>query len=39
MIDVAARSAFLVEGGERVRASWMLAGELPDLDAVIAAAS
>ena len=36
--DVAARSAFLIEDGERVIASWMLGRELPDLDAVIAAA-
>jgi peroxiredoxin len=35
MADVPARSAFLIEHGERVRASWMLGGELPDLDAVI----
>jgi hypothetical protein len=39
MQDVAARSAFLIEDGERIRAAWMLGGELPDLDAVIAAAS
>ena len=38
MQDVAARSAFLIEDGETVRASWMLGRELPDLDAVIAAA-
>jgi peroxiredoxin len=35
---VAARSAFLVEGGT-VRAAWMLGPELPDVDAVIASAS
>jgi len=38
MQDVAARSAFLIEDGETVVASWMLGRELPDLDAVIAAA-
>ena len=35
---VAARSAFLLEDGT-VRAAWMLGPELPDIDAVIAAAS
>ena len=39
MADVAARSAFLIEDGERINAAWMLGGELPDLDAVIEAAS
>ena len=34
----AARSAFLIEG-DTVRASWMLGREMPDVDAVIAAAS
>jgi len=38
MADVAARSAFLIEG-DTVRAAWMLGTELPDVDAVIAAAS
>jgi len=38
MADVSARSAFLIEGGT-VRASWLLGSELPDVDAVIAAAS
>ena len=38
MEDVAARSAFLIEDGETIVAAWMLGGELPDLDAVIAAA-
>ena len=37
-LRVAARSAFLLEGGT-VRAAWMLGTELPDVDAVIAAAS
>lgn len=37
MEDVAARSAFLIEDGERVVASWMLGRELPDIDAVVAA--
>ena len=39
MQDVAARSAFLIEDAEVICASWMLGRELPDLDAVIAAAS
>ena len=38
MVDVPARSAFLIEG-DTVRASWMLGSELPDVDAMIAAAS
>ena len=38
MTDVPARSAFLIEG-DTVRASWLLESELPDVDAVIAAAS
>jgi len=38
MEDVAARSAFLIEDGDAIRASWMLGRELPDIDAVIAAA-
>jgi peroxiredoxin len=38
MADVAARSAFLIEG-DTVRASWLLESDLPDVDAVIAAAS
>lgn len=38
MADVPARSAFLIEDGGTVRASWMLGAELPDLDAVIEAA-
>lgn len=38
MGDVPARCAFLIEG-DTVRASWHLGSELPDIDAVIAAAS
>ena len=38
MEDVAARSAFLIEG-DTVRASWMLGRDMPDIDAVIAASS
>jgi len=38
MVDVAARSAFLIEDGETIREAWMLGRELPDIDAVIAAA-
>ncbi len=37
-LRVAGRSAFLLEDGT-VRAAWMLWSELPDVDAVIAAAS
>ena len=39
MQDVAARSSFLIEDGERIRAAWMLGRELPDLDEVIATAT
>ena len=38
MEDVPTRSAFLIEG-DTVRASWLLQSEMPDVDAVIAAAS
>jgi len=38
MEDVAARSCFLVEDGEQIREAWKLGRELPDIDAVIAAA-
>lgn len=38
MADVPARSAFLIEDGAHVRVSWMLGRELPDIDAVLAAA-
>ena len=38
MRDVAIRSAVLVRDGETIEAAWMLGGELPDLDAVIAEA-
>jgi peroxiredoxin len=38
MADVSARSTFLIED-DTVRASWLLGSELPDIDAVIAAAS
>jgi glutaredoxin-dependent peroxiredoxin len=38
MQDVAARSSFLVEDGTTIRDSWMHGRELPDIDAVIAAA-
>lgn len=39
MQDVAARSAFLIEDAETIVAAWMLGGELPDIDAVVAAAA
>jgi peroxiredoxin len=38
MADVAMRSAFLIEDGNSIVASWMLGRELPDVDAVIEAA-
>jgi len=38
MSDVAARSAFLIRDGEAIEAAWMLGADLPDVDAVIAAA-
>jgi peroxiredoxin len=38
MADVPARTAFLIRDGDTVEAAWMLGGELPDVDAVIAAA-
>ncbi len=38
MTDVSARSAFLI-ADDTVRAAWELGSDLPDLDAVIAAAS
>ena len=38
MEDVPVRSAFLIRDGETIEAAWMLGGELPDIDAVIAAA-
>jgi peroxiredoxin len=37
MHDVPARTAFLIEDGT-IRRVWELGGELPDVDAVIAAA-
>jgi peroxiredoxin len=38
MQDVPIRSAFLIRDGETIVAPWMLGTELPDIDAVIAAA-
>jgi peroxiredoxin len=38
MDDVPARSAFLIEDGTTIRETWMLGRELPDIDAVVAAA-
>ena len=38
MADVPARSAFLILD-DTVRAAWLLGGELPDIDAVVAAAA
>lgn len=39
MSGVPMRSAFLIADGETIVAAWMLGSELPDIDAVIAAAS
>ena len=39
MLDVPARSSFLVEDGLTIRESWMHGSDLPDIDAVIAAAA
>jgi hypothetical protein len=38
MQDVAARSAFLIEDGQTVRAAWELGRELPDIDSIVAVA-
>ena len=39
MRDVAVRTAFLIRDGETIEAAWMLGTELPDIDAVIEAAT
>lgn len=39
MRDVAARSCFLIEDGQTIREAWMLGRELPDINAIIAAAT
>lgn len=38
MTDVPIRSAFLIRDGESIVAAWMLGGELPDVDEIVAAA-
>jgi peroxiredoxin len=38
MEDVAARSCFLIQDGATIVESWMLGPELPDIDAIVAAA-
>ena len=38
MNDVAIRTAFLIRDGDTIEAAWLLGRELPDIDAVIAAA-
>jgi peroxiredoxin len=38
MADIPMRAAFLVRDGKRVEASWMLGGDMPDIDEVIAVA-
>ena len=39
MADVPMRATFLIRDGETIEAAWMLGGELPDIDAVIASAT
>jgi peroxiredoxin len=39
MQDVAARSCFLIEDGTTIVEAWMLGPELPDIDAIVAAAN
>jgi peroxiredoxin len=39
MSDVPARSAFLIRDGMTIEAAWMLGGDLPDIDAIIEAAT
>ena len=39
MIDVALRSAFLIRNGETIEASWMLGGDMPQIDVVIETAA
>jgi peroxiredoxin len=39
MHDVPIRSAFLIRDGAAIVESWLLGTELPDVDAVVAAAS
>jgi len=38
MKDIPMRAAFLIRDGETIEAAWHLGAEMPDLDAVIAAA-
>ncbi len=38
MSDVPLRSAFLIRDAETIEAAWLLGSEMPDIDAVIAAA-
>ena len=38
MRDVPMRAAFLVRDGKTVEAAWLLAAEMPDIDAIIAEA-
>jgi hypothetical protein len=38
MQDVAIRSAFLIRDGETIVEAWLLGGELPDIDAIVATA-
>ncbi len=39
MRDVAARSSFLIEDGETIKAAWLLGRDLPDIDEVITTAT
>ena len=38
MTDVPMRAAFLIRDGKTVEAAWLLAAEMPDIDAIIAEA-
>ena len=38
MRDVAIRSAYLIRDGETIAEAWLLGGELPDIDAIVATA-
>src|SRR5262245_7676575 len=38
MKDIPMRAAFLIRDGEMIEATWLLGAEMPDIDAVIAAA-
>jgi hypothetical protein len=39
MADVPMRASFLIEDGSKVAETWMHGSEMPDIDAIVAAAS